>query len=132
MTPYKIHALEPPRLFFFRGKFPPARLLEPQCVLVLGEITNCNIILSSFKLLFDCFKQVLNEVWLVKLIQFEVFESHKFDLKIIGAYYFRKNSTYTANRTSMFISFWKFFPTFMVNGTSKFISFWEFFLPSRY
>ena len=91
------------RFIYFQGKFPPTRLLEPPR---FGRF------LSSFKLLFRCFKQLkvasksfLNYVWMVKLMQFEVFKSQKFDLYIIRDFYVRKNPTYT------FISFWRFFLT---------------------
>ena len=42
---------------YFRGKFPPAWLLEPPRLLIFGKIPNYKIILSSFQLLFCCFKQ---------------------------------------------------------------------------
>lgn len=41
---------------YFQGKFLPTRLLEYLCLLILAEIPNYKIILSSFKLLFCCFK----------------------------------------------------------------------------
>ena len=41
---------------YFRGKFPPTRLLEPPPLLILGGNPNYKIILSSFKLWFWCFK----------------------------------------------------------------------------
>ena len=41
---------------YFQGKFLPTRLLEYPCLLILAEIPNYKIILSSFKLLLCCFK----------------------------------------------------------------------------
>ena len=41
---------------YFEWKFLPTRLLEFLCLLILTEISNYKIILSSFKLLFCCFK----------------------------------------------------------------------------
>ena len=41
---------------YFQGKFLPTRLLEYLCLLILAEIPNYKIILSSLKLLFCCFK----------------------------------------------------------------------------
>ena len=41
---------------YFQGKFLPTRLLEYLCLLILAEIPSYKIILSSFKLLFCCFK----------------------------------------------------------------------------
>ena len=41
---------------YFQGKFLPTRLLEYLCLLILAKIPNYKIILSSFKLLFCCFK----------------------------------------------------------------------------
>ena len=41
---------------YFQGKFLPTWLLEYLCLLILAEIPNYKIILSSFKLLFCCFK----------------------------------------------------------------------------
>ena len=43
-------------LILFEKVFPPTRLLEPTCLLILGEISNYKIIFSSFKLLFCGFK----------------------------------------------------------------------------
>ena len=43
---------------YFQGKFLPTRLLEYLCLLILAEIPNYKIILSSFKLLFCCFKHI--------------------------------------------------------------------------
>ena len=41
---------------YFRGKFPPTRILEPLRLLIFGKIPNYKIVLNSFKLLFCCFK----------------------------------------------------------------------------
>jgi hypothetical protein len=41
---------------YFWGKFQPTRLLKPTHLIIFGEIPNYKIILSSFKLLFCCFK----------------------------------------------------------------------------
>ena len=48
--------LETYTFMYFQGKFLPTQLLEYLCLFILAEIPSYKIILSSFKLLFCCFK----------------------------------------------------------------------------
>ena len=60
---------------YFQEKFLPTWLLEYLCLLILADILNYKIILSSFKLLFCCLSTFKKQAGL-KLMWFEVFKSH--------------------------------------------------------
>ena len=95
---------------YFQGKFLPTRLLEYLCLLILAEIPNYKIILSSFKLLFCCFKHF-------KVTSKLKFSSHKILFKQNWRLFSETNPTYT------FILFWTFFlPTRLIqNGLDSYV-----------